>query len=269
MLVRAVLDRVVDAEVDLEHLRRVLSLERLLLDEPYNLLERQGVAVELTVQNCAPRQTVDLGANVVHMRERLARAREEPLTRDGEAADAVQLTLGVARELDVLAALVVVVREHRVGNDPRVLSSLGVLLSARRRLCPSTSLWLCGRHLLRHATRLSLLLPVTLRLVDRLLNRRGLVLLADVLTHSDEAGVLLKLTAEVAVGCDDSADALFVGYLNRPHLDFTRGRLAVQGGKGGNSRHCFAKWMESIWMFCTRLVEYKTSCDDFNFFQAI
>ena len=32
--------------------------------------------------------------------------------------------------------------------------------------------------------------------------------------------------------------ALVVGYLDGPHLDFTRGRLAVQGGEGGNGGHC-------------------------------
>jgi len=78
-LVRAVLDGVVDTEVDLRHLGCVCRLERLLLDQSYNLLEVERVAVELAVQNRAFRQAVDLGADVVHVRERLARAAVEPL----------------------------------------------------------------------------------------------------------------------------------------------------------------------------------------------
>ena len=128
LLVRAVLDRVVDAEVNLRHLGRVCRLERLLLDETHDLLEVERVAVELAVQNRAFRQAIDLGTNVVHVRERLARAREESLARDCQAAHAVQLPLGVARELDVLAALVVVVSEHRVRDTAGVCRCLGVLL---------------------------------------------------------------------------------------------------------------------------------------------
>ena len=79
LLIRAVLDRVVDAEVNLLRLRLVGRLERLLLDEPYNLLERQAVAVELAVQNRALGEPVNLGADVVHVREGLARARVESL----------------------------------------------------------------------------------------------------------------------------------------------------------------------------------------------
>ena len=52
LLVCAILDRVVDAEVNLRHLRLVGILNRLLLDEPYNLLEVERVAVELAVQDC-------------------------------------------------------------------------------------------------------------------------------------------------------------------------------------------------------------------------
>jgi len=79
LLVCAVLDRVVDAEVDLRHLWRICRLERLLLDQPYNLLEVECVAVELAVQNRALRQTVDLSADVVHVRERLTRTAVESL----------------------------------------------------------------------------------------------------------------------------------------------------------------------------------------------
>jgi len=248
-LICAVHDRVVDAEVDLRHLRGICRLERLLLDKTHNLLKVEGVAVELAVQDSAFRQAVDLGANVVHVRERLARAAVEPLARDGKAADAVQLTLGVARELDVLAALVVVMGKHRVRHAAGIGRRFGVLLSARlglgrldaflvgvRRLASTTG-WLIVRLLLRHAARLGLLLPVALRLVDRLLDRRCFVLLAEILAHRHQAGIFLKLTVKVAVGRRNRTDALLVLNFDGPHLDFTRGRLAVQGGERGNSRH--------------------------------
>ena len=177
-LICAVHDSVVDAEVDLRHLGRVCRLERLLLDQSHNLLEVERVAVELAVQNRALRQAVDLGADVVHVRKRLARAAVESLARDGKAADAVQLLLGVARELDVLAALVVVVGKHRVRDAAGICCRLGVLLSARLRLDALLIGVACLtgargrlrlRLLLRHTARLGLLLPVALRLVDRLL----------------------------------------------------------------------------------------------------
>jgi len=248
-LVRAVHNRIVDAQVNLRHLGSVCRLERLLLDQPHNLLEVERVAVELAVQNSALRQAVDLGTDVVHVRERLARTGEESLARNGKAADAVQLPLGVARELDVLAALVVVVGEHRVRDAARRCCRLGVLLGTRLdRLdallvgvrclaCTSTTRWLRLRHLLSHTARLGLLLPVALCLIDSLLDRRRLVLLAQVLAHRHQAGVYLKLTVQVAVGRRNRADALLVLNLDGPHLDFTRGRFAVQGGEGGNSRH--------------------------------
>jgi len=231
-LVRAVHNRIVDAEVNLRHLGSVCRLERLLLDQPYNLLEVEGVAVELAVQNSALRQAVDLGTDVVHVRERLARTGEESLARNGKAADAVQLPLGVARKLDVLAALVVVVGEHRVRDA--ACCRLGVLLGTRLdRLdallvgvrcltCTSTTRRLRLRHLLSHTARLGLLLPVALCLVDSLLDRRRLVLLAQVLAHRHQAGVYLKLTVQVAVGRRNRADTLLVLNLDGPHLDFTR-----------------------------------------------
>jgi len=245
-LIRAVHDRVVDAEVDLRHLRGVRRLERLLLDKTHNLLKVELVAVELSVQDCALRQAVDLGANVVHVRERLARAAVEPLARDGKAAHAVQLPLGVARELDVLAALVVVVGKHRVRDAASIGRRLGVLLSARLGLgrldaflvgvrCLACRLRL--RLLRRHAARLGLLLPVALRLVDRLLERRCFVLLAEILAHRYQAGIFLKLAVKVAVGRRNRTDALLVLNFDGPHLDFTCGRLAVQGGERRNSRH--------------------------------
>jgi len=169
--------------------------------------------------------------------------------------------LGVARKLDVLAALIVVVRKHRVGNHPCVGRRLSILLSARldrldaflirvTRLT-STSCRIFCRLLLRHTARLGLLLPVALRLVDRLLDRRCFILLAQVLTHRHQAGIYLKLTVQVAVGRRNRADALVVLDLDRPHLDFTRGRLAVQGGKGRNSRHCLLWMEESVRILCT------------------
>jgi len=72
LLVRAVLNSIVDAEVNLRHLSGVLRLERLLLDETYNLLEVERITVQLAVQNRASGEAVNLGTNVVHMRERLA-----------------------------------------------------------------------------------------------------------------------------------------------------------------------------------------------------
>lgn len=118
---------------------------------------------------------------------------------------------------------------------------LGVLLSARLDRLDALLVGVARlsllRLLLRHTARLGLLLPVALRFADRLLDRRCLILLAQVLAHRDEAGVLLELATEVAVGRRNRADTLLVLNLDGPHLDFTRGRLAVQGGEGGNSRH--------------------------------
>ena len=201
------------------------------------------------------------------MRERLARTAVQTLARDGEAADTVQLALGVARELDVLATLVVVVGEHRVRNAAGIGRFLGVLLGARLGLDGLDTLligvcldagWFCFRLLLSHAARLGLLLPVALRLVDRLLERRCFVLLAEILTHRYQAGIFLKLAVKVAVGRRNRTDAslgmrsiLLVLNFDGPHLDFTCGRLAVQGGKGGNRRHCLSWMKESIRMLCT------------------
>jgi hypothetical protein len=42
-----------------------------------------------------------------------------------------------------------------------------------------------------------------------------------------------------------------------PHLDFTRRRLAVKGGKGGNSRHCLLWMEESVRMLCTHSMSTK------------
>jgi len=204
------------------------------------------------------------------VRECLARTAVQTLARDGEAADTVQLALGVARELDVLATLVVVVGEHRVRDAAGVGRRLGVLLSARLglgrldaflvgvRCLACTTSRLIVRLLRRHAARLGLLLPVALRLVDRLLERRCFVLLAEILTHRYQAGIFLKLAVKVAVGRRNRTDAslgmrsiLLVLNFDGPHLDFTCGRLAVQGGKGGNRRHCLSWMKESIRMLCT------------------
>jgi len=187
------------------------------------------------------------------VRECLARTAVQTLARDGEAADTVQLALGVARELDVLATLVVVVGEHRVRNAAGIGRFLGVLLGARLGLdgldtlligvCLDAGLF-CFRLLLSHAARLGLLLPVALRLVDRLLERRCFVLLAEILTHRYQAGIFLKLAVKVAVGRRNRTDAslgmrsiLLVLNFDGPHLDFTCGRFAVQGGEKRNRRH--------------------------------
>ena len=127
LLVCAVLDSVIDVEINLLHLLVITRLERLALHNADNLLKRQAVAVKLAVKNSALGEAVNLGADVVQVRERLASAREESLVADCEAADAVQLPLSIAGELDILATLVVVMRQHRVRDRTSVHRLLGVL----------------------------------------------------------------------------------------------------------------------------------------------
>ena len=100
-------DEVVDAEVDLGEKRAVLGLEPCLLDETDNLLEAQGIAVKLSVYDRASGKSVDVGLDVIQMRKGLGVATEGLAARRDETPDAVQLALGVAGPLDVLAALVV------------------------------------------------------------------------------------------------------------------------------------------------------------------
>jgi len=276
----AVHDRVVDTEVNLRHFWSVCRLERLLLDKPYNLLKVERVTIELAVQNRDPvgdqrtlRQTVDLSANVVHVRESLARAREETLARDSKAAYTVQLALCVARKLDVLATLVVVVGKHRVRNAACVCCRLGVLLGAWLNgldalLVGVTRLFAHFRLLLRHTARLGLLLPVALRLIDRLLDGRCLILLANVLTHSDKASVCLEFAIQVAVGGRNRTDATLVLNFDRPHLDFTCRRLAVQGGKGGDYGGHYLCWRRKVYKCFVRSQIRTKHPTEFQFFQV-
>jgi len=243
LLVGAVLDSVIDVEINLLHLLIIARLERLALHNADNLLKRQAVAVKLAVKNSALGEAVNLGADVIQMRERLASAREESLVADCQTADAVQLPLSIAGKLDVLATLVVVMCQHRVRDRTSVHRLLGVLcrrwLGRLRRLdtlAVRLGGSLCGAwHLLNHAACLGLLRPVALCLIQRLLDWGRLILLPQILTHRNEASILLELTVHIAVGGDNRADSasgtcsLFNS--DRPHLNLACRRLAIESGK--------------------------------------
>ena len=143
--------------------------------------------------------------------------------------------------------------KHRVRNNAGILGSLGVLLGTWLGLdaiLVGVARFCALRLLLRHTACLSLLLPVALRLIDRLLKGGSLILLAQVLAYGDKAGVCLELAVNVAMDRCNRTDTFLIGDLDRPHLDFTRGSLAVQGGKRRNGRHSwFMNGKERIWYF--------------------
>jgi hypothetical protein len=83
LLVRAVHDRVVDAEVNLGHFGDVLGGRLLLLNKAHEDFEGKGVAVELAVQHRPGGHLPHIGPNVVQLKERLAVAAVEISLRVG------------------------------------------------------------------------------------------------------------------------------------------------------------------------------------------
>ena len=103
---------IIDMVLDVPLFFHVPFLERLFLDEPDNLLKRECIGVEFSVQHKG--NSVQLGTNMLHMGNFLAQPREE--TARMHTADPVQLGLGIAGKDHVFPALVEFMRQHGQGH---------------------------------------------------------------------------------------------------------------------------------------------------------